>query len=57
MPIVLDDVESDDTVSNANLSDFRADSINQDADSFSLEASPKTMTSEVCIDFLKYIHR
>lgn len=35
MAIVLDDVESDDAASKVDLSDFRAGSINQDADSFS----------------------
>ena len=44
MPIVLDDVELDDAASKVDLSDFRADSIYQDVDSFSLEASSKATT-------------
>jgi hypothetical protein len=34
MPIVLHDVESDDDTSEVDFGDVRADSINQDADSF-----------------------
>jgi hypothetical protein len=44
MPIVLDDVESDDAASEVDFSDIRPDSVNQDADSFSLEASSKATT-------------
>jgi hypothetical protein len=44
MLIVLDNIESDDTSSKADFRDFRADSIDQDADSFSLEASFKATT-------------
>jgi hypothetical protein len=44
MPIVLDDVELDNAASKVDLSDFHADSINQDTDSFSLEASSKATT-------------
>src|ERR1700687_3042915 len=44
MPIVLDDVESDNAASEVDLSDFRAESINQNVDSFSLDASSKATT-------------
>jgi hypothetical protein len=44
MPIVLDDVESDDAASEVDFSDIRPDSVNLDADSFSLEASSKATT-------------
>jgi hypothetical protein len=45
MPIVLDDVESNDTASEADFSDFLADIVNQDADSLDdLEASSKATT-------------
>jgi hypothetical protein len=44
MPIVLNDVESDDAASEVVLSDFCVESINQNADSFSLDASSKATT-------------
>jgi hypothetical protein len=47
MPIVLDDVESDDDVSEVNLSDIRADSICQDVDSFSLELAPTVLQTDL----------
>jgi hypothetical protein len=44
MPIVLDNIESDNTVSKVDLSDFRAESINQNTDSFGLDTSSKATT-------------
>jgi hypothetical protein len=45
MPIVLDDVESNDTASEADFNDFHADIVNQDTDSLDdLEASSKATT-------------
>ena len=45
MPIVLEDLESDDTASEADFSDFRADSMKQDGHSLDdLEASSKAAT-------------
>src|SRR4030081_3300865 len=44
MPVILEDLESDGTTSKADFSDLCANSMNQDANSFSRQASSKATT-------------